>query len=183
MLVINFSLVTLHCVQEVANVNVFKRLTGEHQMLQASAGTKVIAFPPHLWCYLFSGLLSFLGFCCFSPVICLPRKNMIFHIPTNKKGGNLYERLYLLLKCLDHSECNPAAGAPATSCKIEYLFYTIHHWPFPPFWGIADNTKKATKTMGFYSILLAMTRDPTEFGWHCWSNTAHQKQKNYWDPH
>ena len=25
----------------------------------------------------------------------------------------------------------------------------------------------------FHSVLLAMTRDPAEFGWHCWSNTAH----------
>ena len=51
--------------------------------------------------------------------------------------------------------------------------YIYVPWPFPPSWGVADNTKKATKTMGFYSVLLAVTRDPAEFGWHCWSNTAH----------
>ena len=46
-------------------------------------------------------------------------------------------------------------------------------WPFPPFWGVADNTKEQQKQWGFHSVLLAMTRDPAEFGWHCWSNTAH----------
>ena len=46
-------------------------------------------------------------------------------------------------------------------------------WPFPPVWGVADNTKETTKQWGFHSVLLAMTRDPAEFGWHCWSNTAH----------
>ena len=25
----------------------------------------------------------------------------------------------------------------------------------------------------FHSVLLTMARDPAEFGWHCWSNTAH----------
>ena len=33
-------------------------------------------------------------------------------------------------------------------------------WPFPPVWGVADNTNNG----GFYSVLLAMTRDPVEFG-------------------
>ena len=46
-------------------------------------------------------------------------------------------------------------------------------WPFPPVWGVADNTEETTKQWGFHSVLLAMTRDPAEFGWHCWSNTAH----------
>ena len=55
-----------------------------------------------------------------------------------------------------------------------YLFYSIYiPWPFPPVWGVADNTEETTKRRGFHSVLLAMTRDPAEFGWHCWSNTAH----------
>ena len=32
--------------------------------------------------------------------------------------------------------------------------------------------KKQQKQWGFHSVLLAMTRDPAKFGWHCWSNTA-----------
>ena len=46
-------------------------------------------------------------------------------------------------------------------------------WPFPPVWGVANNTEETTKQWGFHSVLLAMTGDPAEFGWHCWSNTAH----------
>ena len=46
-------------------------------------------------------------------------------------------------------------------------------WPFPPVSGVADNTKEQRKQRGFYPVLLAMTRDPAEFEWHCWSNTAH----------
>ena len=46
-------------------------------------------------------------------------------------------------------------------------------WPFPPVWGVADNTKEQQKQWGPHSVPLAMTRDPAEFGWHCWSNTAH----------
>ena len=40
-------------------------------------------------------------------------------------------------------------------------------WPFPPAWGVADNTEETTKQWGFHSVLLAMTRDPARFGWHC----------------
>ena len=54
-----------------------------------------------------------------------------------------------------------------------YIYIIYIPWPFPPVWGVADNTKETTKQWGFHSILLAMTRDPAEFGWHCWSNTAH----------
>ena len=60
------------------------------------------------------------------------------------------------------------------SHDTEEIYISIYiPWPFPPVWGIADNTKETTKTMGFHSVLPAMTRDPAEFGWHCWSNTAH----------
>ena len=38
-------------------------------------------------------------------------------------------------------------------------------WPFPQVWGVADNKKRQQKQWGFYSVLLAMTRDPAEFGW------------------
>ena len=37
--------------------------------------------------------------------------------------------------------------------------------------GVANNTKK--KKGGITLVLPAMSRDPAEFGWHCWSNTAH----------
>ena len=50
------------------------------------------------------------------------------------------------------------------------FIYICIPWPFPP---VADNTKEQQKQWGFYSILLAMTRDTAEFEWHCWSNTAH----------
>ena len=46
-------------------------------------------------------------------------------------------------------------------------------WPFPPVWGVAGNTKEQQKQWGPHSVPLAMTRDPAEFRWHCWSNTAH----------
>ena len=51
------------------------------------------------------------------------------------------------------------------------LFYIYIPWPFPPVWGVADNTKRKQKQWGFYSVLLATTRDPAEFGWHCCSNS------------
>ena len=55
-----------------------------------------------------------------------------------------------------------------------FVYLSIYiPWPFPPVWGVADNTKETTKQWGFHSVLLAMTRDPAEFGWHCWSNTDH----------
>ena len=42
-----------------------------------------------------------------------------------------------------------------------------------PILGVADNTKKTTKTMGVLLCSSSKTRDPAEFGWHCWSNAAH----------
>ena len=56
---------------------------------------------------------------------------------------------------------------------IMTMIYIGLPWPFHPVWGVADNTKETTKQWGFHSVLLAMTRDPAEFGWHCWSNTTH----------
>ena len=58
-------------------------------------------------------------------------------------------------------------------CNL-FLIYSIYiPWPFPPVWGVADNTKEKQKQWGPHSVPLAMTRDPAEFEWHCWSNTAH----------
>ena len=51
-------------------------------------------------------------------------------------------------------------------------YYIYIPWPFPPVWGVANYTER-TKQWGFYSVLLAMKRDPAEFGWHYWSNAAH----------
>ena len=60
---------------------------------------------------------------------------------------------------------------------IEFFFICIYiPWPFPPVWEIgriADNTKKQQKQWGFHSFPLAVASDPAEFGWHCWSDTAH----------
>ena len=63
------------------------------------------------------------------------------------------------------------AGADGRALGKVYSIYIP--WPFHPVWGVADNTKEQRKQWGIYSVLLAMTRDPAEFGWHCWSNTAH----------
>ena len=36
-------------------------------------------------------------------------------------------------------------------------------WPFPPVWGVADNTiRNKQKQWGFHTVLPAMTRDPAE---------------------
>ena len=40
--------------------------------------------------------------------------------------------------------------------KFLFLFFFIP-WPFLPFWGVADNTKKTTKAMGV--LLLSSTND------------------------
>ena len=50
-------------------------------------------------------------------------------------------------------------------------------WPFPPVFCCfpQENNKKQ---WGFYSVLLAVTRDPAKFGGHCWSNTAQPPQSS-----
>ena len=51
-------------------------------------------------------------------------------------------------------------GRPKTCLvKTTILLYTL---TVSPSWGLANNTKETT-----------MTRDPAEFGWHCWRNIAH----------
>ena len=39
--------------------------------------------------------------------------------------------------------------------------------------GSRQHKRNKQKQWGFHSVLPAMTRDPAEFGWHCWSNTTH----------
>ena len=56
-----------------------------------------------------------------------------------------------------------------STVRLPWLIsFPIHPYTLAvsPSWGVADNTKETTKTMGFHSVLSAMTRDPAEFGWH-----------------
>ena len=39
--------------------------------------------------------------------------------------------------------------------------------------GSRQHKRNNKNKWGFHSVLSAMTRDPAEFGWHYWSNTAH----------
>ena len=55
-------------------------------------------------------------------------------------------------------------------CKYIYL-YTLAI--SPSLGGSRQHKRNKQKQWGFHSVLPAMTRDPAEFGWHCWSNTAH----------
>ena len=66
---------------------------------------------------------------------------------------------------------NMAANTNLPHISVHLSIYIP--WPFPPVWGVADNTKEQQKQWGPHSVPLAMTRDPAKFGWHCWSNTAH----------
>ena len=43
----------------------------------------------------------------------------------------------------------------------------------PSLGGSRQHKRNKQKQWGFHSVLPAMTRDPAEFGWHCWSNTTH----------
>ena len=62
----------------------------------------------------------------------------------------------------------PAAEHTGKLCLSIYL------GRFPPVWGGSRQHKRnKQKQWGFHSVLPAMTRDPAEFGWHCWSNTTH----------
>ena len=79
----------------------------------------------------------------------------------------MYLCMYIILCKYNRYQYNPFFFT--LCCKV-YIFYIP--WPFPPFWGVADNTKEQQKQWGLHSVPLAMTRDPAEFGWHCWSNTA-----------
>ena len=54
--------------------------------------------------------------------------------------------------------------------KLIYL-YTLA--VSPSLGGSRQHKRNKQKQWGFHSVLPAMMRDPAEFGWHCWSNTAH----------
>ena len=82
----------------------------------------------------------------------------------------LYRRL---VKSPPAQEITPLRTHPKMMIiTLQLSIYVYIPWPFPPLWGVADNTERQQKQWGFYSGLLAMTRDPAEFGWHCRSNTA-----------
>ena len=57
---------------------------------------------------------------------------------------------------------------------LNYLYlYTL---AVSPSLGGSRQHKKQQKQWGFHSVLLAITRDPADIGWHCWSNTARLPQ-------
>ena len=56
---------------------------------------------------------------------------------------------------------------------IIIIYLSIYLGRFPQFGGSRQHKRNKQKQWGFHSVLPAMTRDPAEFGWHCWSNTAH----------
>ena len=60
-------------------------------------------------------------------------------------------------------------GLPSWS--LVSILYTLA--VSPSLGGSRQHKRNNIKQWGFHSVLLAMTRDPAEFGWHCWSNTAH----------
>ena len=55
--------------------------------------------------------------------------------------------------------------------KISIYLYTLA--VSPSLGGSRQHKRNKQKQWGFHSVLPAMTRDPAEFGWHCWSNTTH----------
>ena len=59
---------------------------------------------------------------------------------------------------------------------LAFVYLYLYTLAISPSLGGSRQHKRTTKTMGTHSVPLAMTRDPAEFGWHCWSNTAHPPQ-------
>ena len=59
--------------------------------------------------------------------------------------------------------------------KYSYLivYLSIYLGCFSQLGGSRQHKRNKQKQWGFHSVLPAMTRDPAEFGWHCWSNTTH----------
>ena len=68
---------------------------------------------------------------------------------------------------------NPFASEVFVLLERFFHLLSIYLGRFPQFGGLPTTQKKQQKQWGFHSVLPAMTRDPAEFGWHCWSNTAH----------
>ena len=56
------------------------------------------------------------------------------------------------------------------SHKNKNLYIYLYTLAVSPSLG-GSRQHKRTKTMGGFYSVLAMTRDPAKFGWHCWSNT------------
>ena len=59
----------------------------------------------------------------------------------------------------------------AFSIHLSIYLYTLA--VSPSLGGSRQHKRNKQKQWGFHSVLPAMTRDPAEFGWHCWSNTTH----------
>ena len=55
--------------------------------------------------------------------------------------------------------------------ELYYILYTLA--VSPSLGGSRQHKRNKQKQWGFHSVLPAMTRDPAEFGGHCWSNTTH----------
>ena len=61
-----------------------------------------------------------------------------------------------------------------TPTDFPYLFYIyLYILAVSPNLGGSRQHKRNNKNNGGFTVLLAMTWDPAEFGQHCWSNTAH----------
>ena len=56
-------------------------------------------------------------------------------------------------------------------CTQSICLYTLA--VSPSLGGSRQHKRNKQKQWGFHSVLSAMTRDPAEFEWHCWSNTTH----------
>ena len=57
--------------------------------------------------------------------------------------------------------------------KVTTIIYLYTLAVSPSLRGSRQHKRNKQKQWGFHSVLPAMTRDPAEFGWHCWSNTTH----------
>ena len=76
-------------------------------------------------------------------------------------GGQGYEGFY-----------KRPRGVTMRLCVCVYIFY-LYTLAISPSLGGSQQHKRQQNQWGPHSVPLAMTRDPAEFGWHCWSNTAH----------
>ena len=93
-----------------------------------------------------------------------------------RRSLTIIDAFFLHVLVILDNNCNLTISIQNVVRLFIYLFmYSLFYirWPFPPVWGVADNTKEQQKQWGPHSVPLAMTRDPAEFGWHCWSTTAH----------
>ena len=63
--------------------------------------------------------------------------------------------------------------SPSSPVFHNFYLYLYTLAVSPSLGGSRQHKRNKQKQWGFHSVLPAMTRDPAEFGWHCWSNTAH----------